>query len=644
MNESHESSDNTSGDDGISLAEMHRLINGLLDDQLEPHEAERLRVALKSSEEYRELYLELIDVHAGLAWQRHWPMPIESILSTSGTNQRAAEDALANRQDDPAMSQSTASNQGGRVPASLPRWLFGSGRRAASIAALAVAAAFALALVLVSPPKSDDRVDDFAMSGSSQLADADAESKPAESLSKNSSKVTDSFRENPVVTPASYQQPGVARVGSSVDAIWNHAEAPNGGNVVRSGWLQLDSGLVRLDFFSGVRMTVQGPARIELRSAWEVFLDSGSVRCEVSEMGKGFRVQTRGMDVVDLGTEFGMRVGPSGDPEVHVISGKVALIDEIGNTTHEIVERQAMQMSGGQLQATTYSESGFTSVGEVTQQANRLRELKFLEWKRCADEISNDPATVIHYTLQDQHHDDLQIRNEAVQAVSSTDALIIGCDLTDGRWPNKKAIRFQGGGDRLLLAVDEPQQSMTMMMWLQVNENNQELMGLLMGEEPDRRLNANAKWMGGLRKEELDDYRSAQIKLTRWGLWQSGALHLGHFRRPADDPIRDWEHYDTKPNQSLVPSRKWNLIAVTYDGVNREISQYVNGKKVARWETTYGDTLRLGHLAIGNLSVDETEIAMGVTREFFGAIDEVVVSSRVYSPDEIQVCFMVGNP
>ncbi|KAA1259912.1 FecR protein [Rubripirellula obstinata] len=643
MNESHNSNSDPNrqpgDDDAISPAEVYRLINGLLDDQLQPHEAERLCAALKSSEQYREIYLELIDVHAGLAWQRHWPIPVESILATSGLNQRAAEDAFANQQIEPASTLRSASSSGW----SSSEWLLGNRRRVAAIATIAVAACIAFAVVSVSSPKPSGSVDGLAMSDDSAMSGSESPANP-----DAGTKTADRFRAGSlaksVVTPAAFHQPGVARIGSSIDAAWNRSATPDSGNVLGSGWLQLDSGLVRLDFFSGVRMTVQGPARLELRSEWEVFLDSGSVRCEVSEMGKGFRVQARGMDVVDLGTEFGMRVGPSGDPEVHVISGKVALIDEAGNPKLEIVERQAMQMSDGQLHSTPYSESGFTSVGEVTQRSNRVRERNFLEWKRHADEISQDPTTVIHYTLQDQDRDDLQVTNEAAQATSATDALIIGCDLTDGRWPGKKAIRFQGGGDRLLLAVDQPQESMTIMMWLQVNDHNQELMGLLMGEEPDRRLNANAKWMGGLRQAELEAYRSAQIKLTRWGLWQSGALHLGQFRRPADDPIRDWEHYDTEPNQTLVPSRRWNHIAVTYDGPSQEISQFVNGEEVASWDTEYGDSLRLGHLAIGNLSVDQTEINMGVTREFFGAIDEVVISSRAYSADEIQACFTVGKP
>jgi hypothetical protein len=94
----------------------------------------------------------------------------------------------------------------------------------------------------------------------------------------------------------------------------------------------------------------------------------------------------------------------------------------------------------------------------------------------------------------------------------------------------------------------------------------------------------------------------------------------------------------------LESSGNWTQVAVTYDGDNQEVSQFVNGERVGHWHTTYSDSLRLGHLAIGNLSLDETELAQGVNREFIGLIDEVLISSRVYSLKEIRECYEIGKP
>ena len=87
--------------------------------------------------------------------------------------------------------------------------------------------------------------------------------------------------------------------------------------------LQLASGLVELKIADKGRMVLEGPADLEFVSANQSVLHEGRVVMRVSESGHGYRLETPGGSVVDLGTEFGVSVGASGSVETHVIEGQV---------------------------------------------------------------------------------------------------------------------------------------------------------------------------------------------------------------------------------------------------------------------------------------------------------------------------------
>jgi hypothetical protein len=86
--------------------------------------------------------------------------------------------------------------------------------------------------------------------------------------------------------------------------------------------LHFHAGLVELDLAGRGRMIVEGPADLEIRGALEATLRDGRVMMRVEESGHGYRLETPGGAVVDLGTEFGVSVRDGG-VETHVLDGKV---------------------------------------------------------------------------------------------------------------------------------------------------------------------------------------------------------------------------------------------------------------------------------------------------------------------------------
>ncbi|BDS05462.1 hypothetical protein NT6N_05020 [Oceaniferula spumae] len=87
--------------------------------------------------------------------------------------------------------------------------------------------------------------------------------------------------------------------------------------------LQISQGTVELNFASGVSAIIQGPADITLHDHDRLYMGFGTGWFNVPQKAIGFTVVTRELNIVDLGTEFGVISDPGKDDEVHVFKGKV---------------------------------------------------------------------------------------------------------------------------------------------------------------------------------------------------------------------------------------------------------------------------------------------------------------------------------
>ena len=87
--------------------------------------------------------------------------------------------------------------------------------------------------------------------------------------------------------------------------------------------IELQKGLIRIDFDHGASITLEGPAFVEIKNSMHAFFHYGVATFQVPEAAKGFTVDTVNADVVDLGTAFGLSRQPEGDTDVCVFEGEV---------------------------------------------------------------------------------------------------------------------------------------------------------------------------------------------------------------------------------------------------------------------------------------------------------------------------------
>ena len=115
----------------------------------------------------------------------------------------------------------------------------------------------------------------------------------------------------------------VAKITKTVDCQWSQREKPEGSFLTAGEILDLEVGLAEIEFSSGAKLILQGPARFIASGHNLSRLEHGRLAAVVPESAHGFTVRTPGMDVVDLGTEFGVSVSTNHKADVHVFKGTV---------------------------------------------------------------------------------------------------------------------------------------------------------------------------------------------------------------------------------------------------------------------------------------------------------------------------------
>lgn len=135
--------------------------------------------------------------------------------------------------------------------------------------------------------------------------------------------------------PASVE---VATLSSSLDAVFagdvSYSSGSRLSNAKDSLWLQ--KGVVTIEFDYGAEVVVEAPAEFCLNSAEDMTLLYGRLFAHVPGRSKGFSVETPNAQVIDLGTEFAIKVDYDQTCEVHMIKGSASLIPGVkGQSTSE---------------------------------------------------------------------------------------------------------------------------------------------------------------------------------------------------------------------------------------------------------------------------------------------------------------------
>jgi hypothetical protein len=93
--------------------------------------------------------------------------------------------------------------------------------------------------------------------------------------------------------------------------------------MVRPGRLAIESGSLTLRFRSGATVSLRGAASARIESDMLVKLDRGQATAQVPHWARGFTIETADVEVIDLGTQFGVMARSDGMTDVVIFEGQV---------------------------------------------------------------------------------------------------------------------------------------------------------------------------------------------------------------------------------------------------------------------------------------------------------------------------------
>ena len=409
----------------------------------------------------------------------------------------------------------------------------------------------------------------------------------------------------------------VAMLNRVVDAQWSPRDkTPRLGAPLEPGWLRLDSGLAQIVFYSGARVVIEGPAALQIISPGEAVCRSGRLTAEVPPQARGFRIVTPQMNVTDLGTVFGLEVKDR-QTELHVFKGSVEFQPDAGIAKQNLREGAGAVMDNARsTKLITANPAGFASLFDLQARSVAGEVLRHEQWRAASSRLDEDPSLLVHFDFEQADSADWRLPNASKRKDAVPDAAIVGCQWTEGRWPDKHALEFRGVSDRVRLSVPGEYNALTLAAWVRVQGLDRQINSLFMS----------------------DGFEAGTV---HWSVRQDGVLALTAI---GSEPGR-FQICHSPPVLTLDQFGLWVHLAVVIDGGAKRVDHYLNGVAVSEESLTIMPPFRVGMAELGNWN------ARGfpgndpfMIRNFGGAMDEFCLFSRVLNGDEIRALYSSGKP
>lgn len=416
---------------------------------------------------------------------------------------------------------------------------------------------------------------------------------------------------------------GCAVLVDAAGVQWAEGSRPwQVGMSVPAGKLALQGGLVRLEFYSGASVTLEGRSELEIVSVHEAKCRYGQMRVHVPPHARGFRLTTPEAKVVDLGTEFGLKVSDEGKAEVHVFDGEVEVYPNAGNGTDKLSVKQGAgwDATNGLKTSRAQVSAEFTDLAALRVQSGSADAQRMAAWRSGLRPYLDDPRLLVGYTFEPVNEWERTLRNQSPKAEESTHGSIVGAKWTQGRWQGKRALEFKSPGDRVRLSVPGELRAITLCAWVQLG-------GI------DRRFNSLFL---------TDTWREGN---PHWQFVQNGSFVLGVHERPG---VRGSQHVFYSP-ELFGPDKLgvWYHLATTFDLATGMGRHYVNGDLI----TEYHDDrlppdlkMVIGSGELGNWGLPEGVKPRTEVRTFNGRMDEFLLFRAALDAKDIAKLHDLGRP
>ena len=414
--------------------------------------------------------------------------------------------------------------------------------------------------------------------------------------------------------------PGVAVLTRVSDLQGEHTADWVAGKTIPPGTLEWDVGLLQLEFYCGATVVAEGPASLEILDDSRVICRSGRLRAHVPPPARGFTVLAPTVELVDLGTEFGISVATDGVTEIHVFDGAVELYDAKSDrkvtTRRELSAGNAVTVNrNGETKNIKTRDLDFVTPSRLSTMTSVRRQEQLRQWRAFRDSLRDDPRVIAYFPFDRNDSEDRLLVGHGTNG-TKIEGAIVGCEWSEGRWPGKTSLQFKRPGDRVRITVPGEFESLMYSIWLRVD-------GL------DRKYNSL------LLTDGFDENR------PHWQIRQDGTLVLGIWRHEAV-----LHAYQTDSIFNLFRLGQWVHLATVYDADQACVTHYVNGELATRepLKEPSSGLLKIGKATIGNWSAPTPRHRGSRVRNLNGCIDELIVFGQALDDQEVRHIYEVGRP
>ena len=415
---------------------------------------------------------------------------------------------------------------------------------------------------------------------------------------------------------------GIALLTRLIDARWaNSSQAHEVGDALSPGRFSLEAGLAQVEFLCGATVIIEGPAELDFVSPRSASVMSGRLRAHVPPAARGFSVQVNGMEVVDLGTEFGLSVSAD-ETNLQVFDGEVE-IHPAASQKRLLSAGQAIRKSpDGAIENSDVTPQRFVNIESLESRSQGQRESRFQRWKNWSAQLRRDNRLIAYYAFDDVGNWNRRLASNREPINTELDGAIVGARRIPGRWPEKAALEFKRPADRVCVQIPGEFGSLSFVCWVKIDSLD--------------------RWYNSLFL--TDNYNQGE---PHWQILDTGQLFFS-IRSNSDGEKGPPHHVVLSPpfwNPSL--SGKWLQLASTFDLTNKKVTHYLNGEMLHSEsipDAQLVSVTRFGRATIGNWSSPLRPDAHYAIRNLNGRIDEFAVFSDALTAEEIREFYENGKP
>ncbi len=414
---------------------------------------------------------------------------------------------------------------------------------------------------------------------------------------------------------------GFAVLTEQSQAVWERSRPFSKGELIPAGTLHLLSGTVQLDLFSGVTLIAESDAEFEILSAMEMRVVRGKIRAQVPPPSQGFRIHTTQGQLVDLGTEFALDVGPD-HADVHVLDGEVEW-HPLDQADHRLLQKgQAVRWSRDQGSGVPLPFPQVTSsISSLEASLARQRSDRRRAWEAHGTSHASDARVLAYFPMNEPGPWHRSLRDSGPLGLEGT---IVRTQRVADRWGQAdSALDFSPTGSRVRLQIPGTHQALTLYCWARIDSLD--------------------RWYNSL---FLTD--GHELHEPHWQIMNDGRLFFSvkaHDRRGPNNPDKHICH--SPPFWSASLSGRWIQLATTFDSERAEVAHYLNGEILNREsvpEPMLVRAVKIGAASIGNWSEPKRHDPDFAIRNLNGAIDEFLLFDTALSPAEIATLYHSGKP